>query len=103
MATRPCNLQVDKTLLSSPAFNLPTTNLKKNAFLEVAQNYIFQHCGEKMLIEKTLQTVLKDFSESQKMEMQVLMSYENEKKALKVFKFYVSEKIVAVVYVFLKK
>ena len=76
---------------------------KKNTFLEVAQNYIFQHCGESAMIEKTLQTVLEAFSEPQKIEMHILTSYENEKKALKVFKFYASEKIVAVVYVFLKK
>ena len=76
---------------------------KKNTFLETAQHYIFQNYGESAMIEKTLQTVLKEFSEPQKAEIHILTSYENEKKALKVFKFYVSEKIVAVVYVFLKK
>ncbi|MGB1207160.1 MAG: hypothetical protein ACPG5B_16050 [Chitinophagales bacterium] len=76
---------------------------KKNTFLESANNYIFQKYGENILIEKTLQTVLQDFSEPQKMEMHILTSYENEKKALKVFKFYVFEKIVGVVYIFLQK
>ena len=76
---------------------------EKNAFLNAANDYVFQNYGGKYLIEKILQTILQNFSKPQKAEMKVLTSYDNDEKTLKVFKFYVFGKIVGLVYIYLRK
>ena len=55
--------------------------------LASANDYVFQNYEGKYLIEKTLQTVLQNFSKPQKAEMKVLTSYDNDEKTLKIFYF----------------